>query len=74
MRELRTQGLSYPAIARALNISEGTAWNYANKYEMDTVFAKSLHHSCVFGPRFAITRVQEADQHNRLLQIRGFNA
>jgi DNA-binding CsgD family transcriptional regulator len=29
--ELRTQGLSYPAISRALNISEGTAWNYVNK-------------------------------------------
>ena len=31
VRELRAQGLSYPAIARALSISEGTAWNYANR-------------------------------------------
>ena len=29
--ELRAQGLSYPAISKVLNISEGTAWNYANK-------------------------------------------
>ncbi len=30
VRELRLEGLSYPAIARALGISEGTAWNYTN--------------------------------------------
>jgi len=31
VRQLRAQGLSYPAIARALGISEGTAWNYAHQ-------------------------------------------
>jgi len=31
VRELRAQGLSYPAIARTLGISEGTAWNYAHQ-------------------------------------------
>ena len=29
--ELRNQGMSYPAISRALGISEGTAWNIINK-------------------------------------------
>ena len=28
--ELRSAGLSYPAIARQLGISVGTVWNYAN--------------------------------------------
>ena len=30
VNELRSKGWSYPAIARHLNISVGTAWNMAN--------------------------------------------
>ena len=29
--ELRTMGMGYPDIARSLNLSVGTVWNYANR-------------------------------------------
>ncbi|MBZ0308416.1 MAG: helix-turn-helix domain-containing protein [Anaerolineae bacterium] len=29
--ELRERGMSYPAIARMLNVSEGTAWNMVHR-------------------------------------------
>ncbi|MBK9745800.1 MAG: helix-turn-helix domain-containing protein [Chloroflexi bacterium] len=31
MHELRARGLSYPDIARLLDLSVGTVWNYANR-------------------------------------------